>query len=101
MLSLTARSRTRPGHAPSRRIQETVSLALLVAPFGPTSVPALCSLGAGHRRALCLVGQPRGLLYPAELHTDGALPPFSRASSPQKLASPTFQVPFWYTATPD
>ena len=39
--------------------------------------------------------------YPAELHTDGALPPFSRASSPQKLASPTFQVPFWYTATPD
>ena len=48
-----------------------------------------------------LPGQPRGLPYPAELHTDGALPPFSRASSPQKLASPTFQVPFWYTATPD
>ena len=49
----------------------------------------------------CLAGQPRGLPHPAELHTDGALPPFSRASSPQKLASPTFQVPFWYTATPD
>ncbi len=49
----------------------------------------------------CLASQPRGLPYPAELHTDGAFPPFSRASSPQKLASPTFQVPFWYTATPD
>lgn len=32
---------------------------------------------------------------PAELHTDGALPPPSRASSPQKLTSPTFHVPFW------
>ena len=49
----------------------------------------------------CLASQPRGLPHPAGLHTDGAFPPFSRASSPQKLASPTFQVPFWYTATPD
>ena len=49
----------------------------------------------------CLASQPRGLPHPAELHTDGAFPPFSRASSPQKLASPTFQVPLWYTATPD
>ena len=49
----------------------------------------------------CPASQPRGLPHPAELHTDGALPPFSRASSAQKLASPTFQVPFWYTARPD
>ena len=28
------------------------------------------------------------------------LPPFSSVSSPQKLVTPTFQIPSWYTAVP-
>ena len=38
------------------------------------------------------------------MQSDGrpdVFPLFSRVSSPQKLASPTFQVPPWRTATPD
>ena len=41
--------------------------------------------------------------YAADLQAAGSdevLPPASRVSRPQKLASPTFQVPSWYTAVP-
>jgi hypothetical protein len=34
------------------------------------------------------------------LQTEGAVPPFSSVSSAQKLTSPTFQTPSWYTAVP-
>jgi hypothetical protein len=44
--------------------------------------------------ALTLLGQLD------ELHTDGAFPLFSMVRRLQKLASPTFQVPFSYTALP-
>ena len=37
---------------------------------------------------------------PTDLHTAGALPPFSKASSWQKLTSLTFQVPSRETAVP-
>ncbi len=75
------------GTSMSRSISRNLAFAIFV---GATSLH-------GHLAAAFTTGLP----YPAELHTDGALPPFSRASSPQKLASPTFQVPFWYTARPD
>jgi len=34
------------------------------------------------------------------LQTDGVFPLFSTVSRLQKLVTPTFQVPSWYTATP-
>src|SRR5260370_37004371 len=41
--------------------------------------------------------------YPADVQSAGrpvVLPPFSAVSRPQKLATPTFQVPLWNTAVP-
>ena len=47
--------------------------------------------------------QPDPVSYGA-LHaagSDAALPPFSSVSRPQKLETPTFHMPSWYTAMPD
>jgi len=59
----------------------------------PLIVLALVLAAPVTRDRPCLPGQRTDPPQPAELHTDGALPPFSSASRAQKLASPTFHVP--------
>ena len=103
----TARAAERSGHRPDYARHEAIVALTAWQPadssIGTVVLPGKVSNGAGyHFVPVAVTGDGSAWLasraarsYPAELHTDGALPPFSRASSPQKLASPTFHVPSW------
>ena len=60
-------------------------------PRSPLWPPETASTGLATRQAL-----PQ----PAELHAAGTVPPGTSLNRPHRLASPTFQVPSWYTALP-